>query len=652
MRGRLLLSIALLVAGSERAAAAGELFWRSIDVVATLESAGSLRVDETQALVMSGDWNGGERIFRLEPGQRLRVLRIVRIDPESGSERVLERGDLGVVDQWNWTDSTTVRWRSRAPAAPPFDATLLVYRLELVYEQILRRDGENLYRLAHDFAFEERAGAIERFTVSFDATAEWEIVEPVSGAGRSADLERRTLRFEAGPLAPGVGFVLQAGLRYLGSGTPTLAAPSQLAGRLRGSAAAALLVASTLFATGWWRRDRALGRFLPLVESTRIDRAWLDERVFSLRPEVVGAAWDRSVGASEVAAILARLVAEGKISSRVDRAGWGPWRREVLHLALEVPKASFEDEEKRLISGLFPLGDEIDSERLRQHYRLSGFDPVAKIRAGLESRVKRLAGFAAGAPRPRKSPTVVLLAVGAALLLLGGLLAPQQGSSFLLLLVLVGGAIPGTIAAGAARRNVGLPVGALVVVGLSTTLSALLIALVTGRQGALLLTLFGATLLAVGFSRLMFQILATTESALALARRRELLSARRFFAGELLRDQPRLDDRWFPWLVALELAPALDRWARRFALASPGQHEIRGEIGGGSGGASAGPSGGVPSGGWSGGGGAFGGAGTSASFAAAVTTMAAGVPSPSSSGSSGGGGGGGSSSGGGGGGGW
>jgi len=63
------------------------LHWRRLDVAARLDANGVLHVAERQAIVFNGDWNGGERTFRLEPGQSLRVLGVSRQDSETGSMR-------------------------------------------------------------------------------------------------------------------------------------------------------------------------------------------------------------------------------------------------------------------------------------------------------------------------------------------------------------------------------------------------------------------------------------------------------------------------------------------------------------------------------------------------------------------------------------
>jgi uncharacterized membrane protein YgcG len=620
-------ALALLAAAAP--AAARELHWRSIDVEARLEPDGSLAVVETQAMVFSGDWNGGERRFRLRFGQRFELARIVRIDPATGAQAALVEGDLDQVDEYAWHDSKTLRWRSRLPTDPPFDRREIVYRIEGVYTGILKEAGDGLWILDHDLLFADRDGDIERARLALDLGAGWELATPAPAV------------IEVGRLPPGEGLVVRRELRFTGSGRPRRAGiewpdPSRAL-----VAAALLLLLALERLIAWWRRDAALGRFA--AGPQRIDRAWLEERVFSMAPEVVGAAWDRSVAGAEVAATLARLISERKLSSRVERRGWSILGRDVLHLRREVPIGEIDATARPLIEALFPLGAEIDTDRLREHYRSSGFQPASKLRAGLEKRVAALRGFETGSPRPSWPPTLLLLLAG---LVLCGVAAATTPDGFVALVAagfLIPVSIPGWVGAAVGQSRIGVPVGALVAIGISLVLQLGLVGALALVPSLPLLAVAGVGLVAAGFARPFFNLLMTRESAASLAVRRELAAARRYFEVELRRDRPELDDRWFPWIVAFGLAPQVDRWFRAHAGSVASMSAGGGSSFGGGASASSG-------GGWSGGGGSFGGAGATASFAAAVSSMAAGVSAPSSSG--GGGSSGGGSSGGGGGGGW
>src|SRR5262249_53259504 len=74
------------------------LHWASLDVTANLEAAGRLHVVERQAIVFDGDWNGGERRFRLLGSQRLEPVGMRKVAPATGTAVPLRRGKLNDVD--------------------------------------------------------------------------------------------------------------------------------------------------------------------------------------------------------------------------------------------------------------------------------------------------------------------------------------------------------------------------------------------------------------------------------------------------------------------------------------------------------------------------------------------------------------------------
>jgi len=643
-RNRLVVAAALMSITS--ATVAKELHWRSLEVDARLESDGTLTVSEVQRMVFSGDWNGGEREFRLGSGQTLMFDRMERLEPGTDVGREMVRGDLDEVDHYDFASSRTLRWRSRSPSDPSFDATQLDYRLDYRIAGALRKLTERSYRLDHQFAFTDREGVIERLVVRLTLAPEWKAARglPVS--------------WELGPLAPGEGFVVTTDLSYDGALPPANAVPPQLPSFVRWTAVAALAGGALFFHRATRRRDRALGRFEP-VPAASLGPEWLTENVFSLAPEVVGAMWDRNIGASEVAATLARLTQEGKLKTEVKVSG-RIFRSENLHLELLADRSSLSDYELKLIEGLFSGGNLTDTESIRKRYRSTGFDPAGKIRSGVEARLKRVRGFADGSPKPAWKPTALLLLAGAGILLAVALLSASGllrsatpsaaplciGLPVALLLV----SVPGWVAAFVGQPRVGGLGGPYAVLLLSGVAMAATFWAFSGLAAATPGLLLGGLLFALGLVRSQANVLATRESAESLMRRRELKRARDYFESELAKDRPALEDRWFPYLLAFGLAPRMERWFRRFGGLAERSGSTFTSVSGRSGG-SIGSGGSGGSGGWSGGGGAFGGGGASATWAMAATAMSAGVSAPSSSGSSGGGGGGGSS-GGGGGGGW
>src|SRR4029453_14131804 len=58
-----------------------ELHWDSLEVTAHLNADGTITVAETQTIVFTGDWNGGERKFNIRPRQSLSLTGVYRGGP-------------------------------------------------------------------------------------------------------------------------------------------------------------------------------------------------------------------------------------------------------------------------------------------------------------------------------------------------------------------------------------------------------------------------------------------------------------------------------------------------------------------------------------------------------------------------------------------
>jgi hypothetical protein len=286
------------------------------------------------------------------------------------------------------------------------------------------------------------------------------------------------------------------------------------------------------------------------------------------------------------------------------------------------------------VDGLFFDGDTVDSRRLRRHYRAHGFDPASRVSDGVRQRARALAPPGPSRPDWPWHAALALLAAAALLALVAfasgewipGVVLPAVAGVALFLVAAFGAHELGTGVAGFAWRA-GLAAGPMVLWAAGLGWLAWGGAGANGWTVAVQAPLWGAALLAVaGTAR-------TGLSPEAIAVRKRFASARRHFARELRRPEPRLQDAWIPYLLALGLGRDLDRWLRIHRAASA--------VGGVAGGEAS-------PGAWSGGGGRFAGGGASGTWAA-LGSLSAEIPEPSSSGS---GSSGGSSSGGGGGGGW
>ena len=85
-------------------AASRALHWRELSVQARLDADGRLHVSERQVMVFTGDWNGGERSFRLAGEHELTLESVARVDLARG-EIELRPGDLTRTDEYAWADS-------------------------------------------------------------------------------------------------------------------------------------------------------------------------------------------------------------------------------------------------------------------------------------------------------------------------------------------------------------------------------------------------------------------------------------------------------------------------------------------------------------------------------------------------------------------
>jgi hypothetical protein len=156
-------------------AAERELHWEALDVEAHLDANGVLDVIERHTMVFTGDWNGGERVFNVRARQKLEFLDLQRIDPKTGSPQALQQTAVpNKVDEFAWTDRRTLRWRSRLPSDAPFANAKLTYALHYKLSGILLKEDEQ-YRINHDFAFPDRPGPIEHFTLNLN-------LDPPSGS--------------------------------------------------------------------------------------------------------------------------------------------------------------------------------------------------------------------------------------------------------------------------------------------------------------------------------------------------------------------------------------------------------------------------------------------------------------------------------------
>jgi uncharacterized membrane protein YgcG len=631
----------VLLALAASPALAKSLHWQALDVTARLDRDGRLHVSERQAIVFDGDWNGGERTFRVGAGQSLKFESIARV--EDGADRKLSAGGLGKIDHYSFTSPTVLRWRSRLPDDPPFDNKEITYVLNYSMSGVLRKT-DGAYNLNHDFAFPDRAGLIERYSLRLDLDPAWH------GAQSPIIIQRKGL-------VPGESVVVTLKLEFAAQGAPA-GTVNTLSRRSVYGVLALFVIAMAFLLFDFVTTEHEKGRFARILPPDAIDEAWLEEHLFALKPEAAGAAIDGKTGPPEVAAMLARMTQEGKISSTVETRRAFLKSRQVLCLTLLVDRNALTDGEGKLVRALFFDGDATDTDKIRAHYKNGGFNPASIVEGAVTPELQRIKGWG---KNPRRADWKrSSIALGAIFVLL--IVAAMRGGNDtgVVIFVTVAGAVLLGFAAAAASANSSAVTGLVPRFAIPALLLAPLIWLVVSYSlGAIRLLLHFLTPLAIcawaaAITKMVLDVLRSPQAPETIALRKRLIAARNYFISELRSPQPRLRDEWYPYLLAFGLGKHVDRWFGAF-----GSGESRsGTFAASSSSASSGSfSSQSPS--FTGGGGAFGGAGASGGWAVAAVAIGAGVAAPSSSGSGGSSGGGGgssssgsSSSGGGGGGGW
>ncbi len=608
------------------------LHWQSIMVTANLDEKGTLTIEERQSYVFFGEWNGGERRFNILPGEKFKLISLKKLDPVAGAYKDLAAGDLDLVDHYDWADSETLRWRSRLQSDTPFNNTVINYSIKYSYENVLRKTGDT-FTLDFDFLFPDRDGIVMTYFLTLRLHESW-------ASARGSLINEIDMNVE-----PGKGHPLKLDLKYTGAVQP--AAKTPLTGWMK---AAGLLCAFLIFFYYLQRSmkaDETRGLFKNIPELADPDESCLRERLFYLLPEEVGAMWDVTIGAPEVAAIIARLVSEKKLLSELvpNPDAFLFFNRQMMQLKLLVPREAFSDYEKKLINSLFVNNRTTTNTHVIKEYykkKKKPFDPRTEIMPGLGLKIKKYSNFRDEKIKAKEYlPSLFFLILFALSVTYSGIRwgMPYNESIIIMsLLILFLGFFPGLIATAIAANsliNKSKKTALVMFLGGGPAFFIMLCGI--GAMDELYLFQFiSMASLALCFSILSTVLARTNNSPDKLAFRRELAAIRNYFQKELSKEKPRLKDEWFPYLVAFGLTKMLDRWDAKYGSESSFSSAS----------SRPGPTTSSGTNSWTGGGGLYGGAGATGAWIAATGAMAAAGSSSSS------GGGGGGSSGGGGGGGW
>ncbi len=620
MLHRVFLWCILLLAATT--AQAKSLYWPSVEVDAQLDSNGLLHVTETQTFVFNGNWNGGERQFVVRAGQFLHLEGVDRID---GTRIIpLTRGNLDAVDHYDFQkDAKTLRWRSRLPGDPEFENTEITYRLRYTLSGVLR-GRNNHFNLAHDFVFPDRQGNINHFNLHFTVDPSW------SGLDSPITINQDTLE-------SGRSVIVRGELQYHGAATPAsvivLLSPWVVYGML------VLLVAGLgVLLLRFLDLERKAGRIGNLTFLEEIDEAWLKKNVFSLLPEVIGAAWDGKVGAAEIAAILAKLEHEKKIKTGVQPRFL---RKPVMTMNLLADRKSITGYHGSVINKLF-FNSRVntDTNAIKEFYKNTGLNLVAIIEKPIEERLKSLPKWNEKTKPVNWKVGLIVVSAALALLVLTGALGSENDGALASTEAFFG-ICSLAVATVAARFNCraidNLILRFTFVIAFAlpliiTTIYYFLEAQVFLFQAP---ALFTAVVWNWAIFNLILDALRIDEEPEKIAFRKKLLSARIYFMKQLRFPAPHLSDDWFPYILAFGLGTNVDSWFRSYGKTTTGVASASHSSSSSSSFSGSSTSGSS----WTGGGGSFGGAGASGSWAAAAAAVGSGVSTPgsSSSGSSSGG---------------
>lgn len=630
---RLFLFLALVLTAAT--AQSKSLYWPAITVDAQLDKNGILHVSETQTYIFNGDWNGGERQFNIRAGQALNLEGVDRID---GSKIIpLTRGNLTAVDHFDLLKDSKLRWRSRLPTDPEFENTELTYRIRYTLNGILR-GRNNHFKLGHDFVFPDRQGDIKHFTLHFTLDPVWSGIQS-------------PMTINEDNLEPGRSTIVRGDLQHHGTAPPTsvIVLISPWIGYGIFVLLAAGLVAILLRFLDLERKAGRIGNLTPLEE---IDEQWLNKTVFSMPPEVIGAAWDGKTGAAEIAAILATLEHEKKIKTGIQPRFL---RKPVMTMQLLVDRKSISGYHGSVINKLFFNGRvNTDTNAIKEQYKNKGLDLAAIIEKPIEQHLSNLAKWTVKTSPVNWKVDMIVMPVAFVLLVLTGVWGSDNDGALASTEAFFGVCSLG-LAIIAARFHCraidNLPLRFAFVVAFALPLIIPTIHYLLEASDYLFRfpALIAAVIWNLAIFNLILDALRIDEEPEKIAVRKKLLSARSYFMKQLRSRTPRLSDDWFPYIIAFGLGSNVDSWFRSYSktTTSVAKENSPSSSGSFSGNSTSGSS-------WTGGGGSFGGAGASGSWAAAAAAVGAGVSSPGSSsgGSSSGGGSSSSSSGGGGGGGW
>lgn len=610
-----LVAFVLALLASVPAVAQRTLSWEALDVRAELDGGGKLHVTERHTMLFDGDWNGGERTFRVERGQALEVEEVSRIDAD-GTVHPMTRGNLDEVDHWDMADKA-LRWRSRLPSDPPFANQRLIYDIRYTLDRVLVPQGGNAFKLNHDFAFPERPAPVQNFAVKVTFSPEWS--GPPNGV----------VTGQASNIPAGKGFVLRVPLRFGGQVAPSAVPLWEVWFRKAG--AWLMLVPAVILLLLFFFSERERLKAVEL-DTDPIDHDWLRRNLFAYAPEVAGMIFDGKVGPPEVAAMLASMERDGKVRSKVVP---GRKRKPDLELELLVPLSTLEDRQASLAYAIFGSSNKVKASELRAAHKSTGFDLPAIVRDSIARDAEMVAPGTTPVWRSGLAAAFFVSSIAALVIAIWN----ETANVLALFLILFGGIAIVLLAIGAAKRwreNPGTYAAIrLIVPGALFWLFAQGCQRLDSASGGF--TFHGVAALALflgGFYTILLDAARQRMSKRGMRVYMQLGRAQAWFRLELQKATPDIRDEWMPWLIALNLDETVSAWWKTFGAqrastigVSTPMSSSTSSRSSDSFGSSSSPSASE----FSAAGGRFGGAGSTGSWTAAASALAAPISAPSAS---------------------
>lgn len=596
--------------------------WEKIVVSAKLDKDGGLSIQEDQTMIFNGDWNGGERFFRVEPGQYFELTNLLRFNEQKMQFVPLEYGRIDLVDHYSYGNKI-LRWRSRLQSDPVFNNKKIRYRIDSYYSKIIQPEGDH-FLLNHDFAFPDRSGDIFSLEINLEVDPSW-----------GAETKKQ---FRFSDLRPGQSAIVRAELRphHQKFAINKERTPTHIFD-LSWISLILVVLASLFFYKTYKKFELKSGRLLAAPDPGVVNEDWLVNNIFSFSPEQISGLWFDEVNEYAVGALLNNLCNKKKLELKqleketiISRANY--------RFKLLVPIEKLSNCEKLLLAKIFfDSRFEITTEELRDHIQNNpseAFGPISLISNPIEKELENhpqlgLEEFEQGSLLRTftfisfafifimiglitENYNILNLSVECAIIVVTFLIA-QTYTQF----------VQKTI------RNLKHHMPWIYLCSILPSLVAYLYAKLF-TNGFEIWTSLGLSFLGVAISSSIYNLCKTKNVPSRIKKRIEVDSAKMYFEQELSKERPNIKDEWASYLMALGLTSQMDSWQSSFRSSHDSQSYSTNS--------------GIGSNTWTGGGGAFSGAGASDSWTSCFSSISASVStssSPSGGSSSGGGGGGG-----------